>query len=107
MTEGHFWWTGIRSTSYTIESTEFMAVNQRARNSEPPAFLDFYASHGPKPEIKHFQSMEEIIESVAEHVKKWVKARVGVCSDIAILYTVRATRADDGEYLPWRFGEAL
>jgi len=70
-------------------------------------FPDLYASHGPKPEIRQFQTMEEIIESVAECIKKWIDAHVCACSGIAILYTVKSIGTNPGDYIPQRFGEAL
>jgi superfamily I DNA/RNA helicase len=85
-----------------------MAGDQRARNSEPPASSGSLWLHGPKPEVKQFQNMGEIIESVAEHIKKWVDAHVCASSDIAVLYyTVKAHGTECGEYIPRRFGEAL
>ena len=70
-------------------------------------FGDFQAFHGPKPEIRKFQSMEKVIETVGERIRKLVDARMCGRSDISILYTGKSHGADPGEVLPLRFGEAL
>ena len=56
---------------------------------QPDLFPDFYAFHGPCPEMKQFEDLETMICSVADNIKKLIDSKECPASEIAILYTVK------------------
>jgi hypothetical protein len=80
-------------------------------NGGPPEeysmFPDLYEYHGPKPQIRQFKSIGEIIEFASDKIKKLVDAGECSCSDIAILYTMKSTEDNPEIYIPRMVGKAL
>ena len=70
-------------------------------------FPDLYEYHGPKPQIRQFKSIEEIIEFVSDKIKKLVDQGECSCSDIAILYTMKSTEDNPDIHIPRMVGKAL
>ena len=70
-------------------------------------FPDLYEYHGPKPQIKQFKSIEEIVESASDKIKKLVEQGECSCSDIAILYTMKSTQHSPEIHIPHMIGKAL
>ncbi len=70
-------------------------------------FPDLYEYRGPKPQIRQFQSIEEIIAFVSDTIKKLVDKGECSCSDIAILYTMKSTQDSPEIYIPHMIGKAL
>jgi superfamily I DNA and RNA helicase len=109
----------IHRVSYVYRSTrELYEFSSRfiGTNGGPPAssgsqqqamFPDLYEYRGPKPQIRQFQSMEEIIDFVADGIKKLIDAGKCSCSDIAILYTMKSIRDNQEINLPRMIGKGL
>ena len=85
-------------------------------NGGPPAssgsqqqamFPDLYEYHGPKPQIRQCQSLEEIIDFVTGAIKKLIDAGECPCSDIAILYSMKSTQDGPEIHIPHMIGKAL
>ena len=85
-------------------------------NGGPPAtsgsqqysmFPDLYEYHGPKPQIRQFQSIGEIVDFVSDAIKKLIDTGECSCSDIAILYTMKSTEDNPGIHIPHMVGKAL
>jgi Nuclease-related domain/UvrD-like helicase C-terminal domain/AAA domain len=70
-------------------------------------FPDLYEYHGPKPQIRQFQSIGEIIDFVSGKIKKLVDEGECSCSDVAILYTMRSTQGSPETHIPHVVGKAL
>jgi len=70
-------------------------------------FPDLYEYHGPKPQIKQFKSIGEIIEFVSDKIKKLVDQGECFCSDIAILYTMKSIQDTPKIHIPHMIGKAL
>jgi len=70
-------------------------------------FPDLYEYHGPKPQIKQFKSIGEIIEFISDTIKKLIDAGECSCSDIAILYTTRSIEGNPTINIPRMVGKAL
>jgi len=86
------------------------------RNSGPPEssgsqqhsmFPDLYEYHGPRPQIRQCQSIEEVIGFVSDTIKKLVDKGECACSDIAILYTMKSTQDSPEILIPRMIGKAL
>jgi hypothetical protein len=80
-------------------------------NGVPPEeysmFPDLYEYHGPKPQIRQFKSIGEIIEFASDKIKKLIDQGECSCSDIAILYTMKSTEDNPEIYIPRMVGKAL
>jgi superfamily I DNA/RNA helicase len=70
-------------------------------------FPDLYEYRGPKPQIRQFKSIGEIIEFVSDKIKKLVDTGECSCSDIAILYTMRSIEGNQDIHIPRMVGKAL
>ena len=70
-------------------------------------FPDLYEYHGPKPQIKQFKEIQEIVTFVAEAIKKLADGEGCPYSDIAILYTVKSPESDHAKIIPHMLGSAL
>ena len=70
-------------------------------------FPDLYEYHGPKPQIKQFKSIGEIIDIVSDTIKKLVDKGECSWSDIAILYTMRSPEDNQDAHIPRVVGKAL
>ena len=92
-------------------STRFIGTNGgptvSAGSQQRAMFPDLYEYHGPKPQIRQFRSMEEIIDYVADAIKKLVDKGECSCSDIAILYTMKSTQNSQQIHIPHMIGKAL
>jgi len=70
-------------------------------------FPDLYEYHGPKPQIKQFRDIQEIVAFVAEAIKKLADGEGCPYSDIAVLYTVKSHEGDYEKNIPLMVGAAL
>jgi hypothetical protein len=70
-------------------------------------FPDLYEYHGPKPQMKQFRSIKEVIDFVADAITKLVDKGECSCSDIAILYTMKTTQDSPQIHIPHMIGKAL
>ncbi len=70
-------------------------------------FPELYEYHGPKPQVRQFQTMGEIIEYVSDTIKKRIDEGECSCPDIAILYTTRSMEDNPGLHIPRMVGKAL
>jgi hypothetical protein len=108
----------VHRVSYVYRSTrELYEFSSRfiGANGGPPVssgskqygmFLDLYEYHGPKPQIRQFLSMEEIIAFVCDTIKKLVDKGECFCSDIAILYTIKSTQDSPEIHILHMIGKA-
>ena len=92
-------------------SSRFIGVNGgppvTSESQQYGMFPDLYEYHGPKPQIRQFRSMEEIIDFVADAIKKLVDKGECSCSDIAVLYTMKSTQDSPEIHIPHMIGKAL
>ncbi len=70
-------------------------------------FPDLYEYHEPKPQIKQFRDIQEIVTFVAEAIKKLVDDDGCPYSDVAILYTVKSPESGHDKIIPHMVGAAL
>ena len=101
-----------RSTREIYEFTsKFIGSDKGSGESkaggQPGLFPDLYEYHGPKPQIKQFRDIQEVVTFVAEAIKKLVDDEGCPCSDIAILYTVKSPEGDYEKNIPLMVGAAL
>jgi len=66
-----------------------------------------YEYHGPKPQIRQFQTIGEIIESVSDKIRKLVDQGEFSCSYIAILYSMKSSEDNPDIHIPRMVGKAL
>lgn len=78
------------------------------KQMQPELFEHFFEYHGPRPEIKRFPIVDGIALFVAEKIKKIHIEDGYPFSDIAIIYTIRASDGNAaGTLLPKFFQTAL
>jgi superfamily I DNA/RNA helicase len=109
----------LHRISYVYRCTkELLEFSSRliGTNGGPPAsgvaqdygmFPDLYEYHGPKPQIRQFKNIGEIIEFAADKIKKLLDQGECSCSDIAILYTMKSTQDNPEIHIPHMIGKAL
>ena len=100
-----------RCDSEDFAETQFIGNNgglpESSGSQQYAMFPDLYEYHGPRPQIRQFRSMEEIVDSAADSIKKLVDNGECSCSDIAILYTMKSTQGSPEVHIPHRIGKAL
>jgi len=101
-----------RSTREIYEfASRFIGDNKGSAGSkageQQGMFPDLYEYHGPKPQMKQFRDIQEVVAFVAEDIKKLVDGEGCPYSDIAVLYTVKSPEGDDEKNIPLMVGAAL
>ena len=101
-----------RSTREICEFTsKFIGDNKGSvgpkESDQRGLFPDLYEYHGPKPQVKQFGDIQEVVTSVAEAIKKLVDEEGCPYSDIAVLYTVKCPEGDAEKNIPLMVGAAL
>jgi len=83
------------------------SVSESSGSQQYSMFPDLYEYHGPKPQIRQFKTIGEIIDVVSDKIKKLIDAGDCSCSDIAILYTMKSTEENPDIHIPRMVGKAL
>jgi superfamily I DNA/RNA helicase len=96
----------------TNEIAEFAAKFIGEKEVEPKEeqqglFPDIYGFNGPKPEMKQFKSIEEMITYVASNIKKLADSKECPFSEIAIIYAVKTPWNMPDTHLPQMLEKAL
>lgn len=96
----------------TKEIAEFAAKFIGKKDVEPKDeqqgfFPDIYGFNGPKPEMKQFKSIEEMITYVTSNIKKLVDSKECPFSEIAIIYAVKTPWNMPDTHLPQMLEKAL
>lgn len=92
-------------------ATKFIGSNggppESSGSQQHSMFPDLYEYHGSKPQIRQFQTIEEIVDFVSDKIKKLIDQGECSCSNIAILYTMKSTEGNPDMHIPRMLGRAL
>ena len=97
------------SESGTSPSVSFRASEARHgihADDQTELFPDYFDYHGPKPELKPFTNLTEIINYTAESVKRLADSGMPL-SEIAVLYTVKEPYENETAFLPLAIVQTL
>ena len=77
------------------------------QKEQPDLFPDLYTFHGPSPELRQFETIEDMIGYVADNVKRMLETKEYPAPEIAVLYTVKAPWDMPDKNLPLMLEKAL
>ncbi len=77
------------------------------REDSQELFPDTYGVNGPIPEIKRLKSIEDLVTYVSGNIKRLVESKEYPCSEIGIIYTVKALHDMPDRHVPRMLERAL
>jgi len=94
----------VFANKFTHGSEDPLANHEK---KQPDLFPDLYTFHGPSPELRQFETIEDMIGYVADNVKRMLETIEYPAPEIAVLYTVKAPWNMPDKNLPLMVEKAL